>query len=78
MDVNADQTKQQPSHISQEKARSTVVIAVAGAGRPQSKFEVAAGRSVRVDIPQSFTVDHVALAARDAEILAEILKGHPL
>jgi hypothetical protein len=60
-----------------KKASGAVVIGVAGTGQPQSKFEVAAGRSVRVDIPESFTADHVALATRDSEILAEILTGHP-
>jgi len=68
----ADEPKAKP-----KRSGGAVVIGVAGAVQPQSKFEVAAGRSVRVEIPEKFTAEHVALAARDSEILAEILKRHP-
>jgi len=57
-------------------SRGTVVVSVAGAGQHQSLFEVAAGRSVRVEIPESFAAKHVALAARDSELLARMLKDH--
>jgi len=56
---------------------ASLLIGVAGATQTQSKFEVASGKSVRVELPESFTAEHVALAAKDSEILAEILRGHP-
>ena len=57
--------------------QNSLTIAVSGAGKPQSKFEVAGGRSVRVDVPKTFTAEHVALATRDSEIVAGILKQYP-
>lgn len=61
---------------SKKPLRGTVAIGVAGAGEPQSMFEVAAGRSIRVEIPESFAAEHVALAARDSELLTGIFKKH--
>lgn len=54
-----------------------MLIGITGATQPQSKFEVASGKSVRVEIPETFTAEHIALAAKDAEIFAEILKRSP-
>lgn len=62
--------------ISQGKSSGTVVVGVSGIGQLQSIFDVSPGRSVRIDIPKNFTDDHFDLAARDIEILGEILKSH--
>jgi hypothetical protein len=72
MSENPDQSK--VGDVGHKAARRSLVIAVTGAAHAQSKFEVASGRSVRVDLPETFTADHVSLATRDAEILAGILK----
>jgi hypothetical protein len=68
--MNAESTKKKSS-------LGTVVIGVAGSGLPQSIFDVAAGRSIRAAIPENFTAEHVALAARDSELLMGMLKNHP-
>jgi hypothetical protein len=54
-----------------------VSIGVSGYTQAQSKFEVAPGRNVHVDFPTQFSANHVALAAKDAEILQGILKDNP-
>ena len=55
----------------------SVSIGVSGRTQAQSKFEVAPGRNVHVDLPAQFSADHVALAAKDAEIIQGILKDKP-
>ena len=61
----------------QGKSSGTVVVGVAGMGQQQSMFEVAAGRSVRMEIPENFNDDHCSLAARDTRILGAIMKDYP-
>jgi len=56
---------------------AAVAIGVSGRTQAQSKFEVAPGRNVHVDLPVEFSANHVALAAKDAEILLSILKDKP-
>jgi hypothetical protein len=63
--------------ISNGKSSGAVVIGVAGVGQSQSMFEVAPGRSIRVEIPEKFADDHCGLAVRDTEILGELMKCYP-
>jgi hypothetical protein len=56
---------------------ASVSIGVSGRTQAQSKFEVAPGRNVHVDLRAGFSADHIALAAKDAEIIRGILKDKP-
>jgi len=56
---------------------SSVLVAITGATQPQGKFEVASGKSVRVEIPETFAAEHITLATKDSEILGEMLKSYP-
>ncbi len=60
-----------------ERSGATLVIGFVGPPAPDYGFDVATGRSVRVEVPKKFTSDQVALAAKDSEIIAGILKDHP-
>jgi len=55
----------------------SVSIGVSGRTQKQSKFEVAPGRNMHIDLPAQFSADHVALAAKDAEIIQGIFKNNP-
>lgn len=55
----------------------SLVISVSGSSASQSEFEVATGRSVRIDIPETFGNDLVSLAANDIVILKKILEDKP-
>ena len=43
----------------------------------QRSFDVAAGRSVRLEIPEGFSDEHLQLAIRDLDILKDILTKYP-
>ena len=43
----------------------------------QSEFEVAAGRSVHLEIPADFSNEHIELALKDLDILKDILGKCP-
>lgn len=58
-------------------SNGSVQIGVTGTAQTQSKFDIAFGNSIRVEVPETFAAEHVALATRDCEILAEILKSNP-
>ena len=55
----------------------SVSIGVCGRTQGQSKFEVAPGRNMHVDIPSTFSAEHVALAAKDAEIIQRLFTERP-
>ena len=56
---------------------ASLSIGVTGRTQAQSMFEVAPGRNVHVDLPAGYSAEHLALAAKDAEILMGILKDKP-
>lgn len=60
-----------------QSSSASISIGVTGLTQAQSKFEVAPGRNVHIDLPAQFSADHVTLAAKDAEILQGILKDRP-
>jgi hypothetical protein len=65
-------SKQQSQHGS-----ASINVGVTSGTQHQSKFEVAAGRSVRLEIPTDFSSDHIGLAIKDLDILKDILtKSH--
>jgi hypothetical protein len=74
--MNHKQTEQ-TTHRSQVKTRGSVSIAVTSTGQYQDNTEVAAGKCVRVEIPENFSEDHCAVAVRDTEIIGELIKNHP-
>lgn len=55
----------------------SVSIGISGRTQAQSKFEVAPGRNVHIDLPAQFSAEHIALAAKDAEIIQGIFKDKP-
>jgi hypothetical protein len=72
--------KEQESYMPETASKSSsasVSISVSGSTQAQSKFRVASGRNVHVDLPMKFSAEHISLAARDAEILQGILNDNP-
>lgn len=62
----------------QQSTRSASInVGVTSGTQHQSKFEVAAGQSVRLDIPTDFSNDHIGLAIKDLDILKDILIKSP-
>jgi hypothetical protein len=55
----------------------SISVGVSSQMQSQSKFEVAPGRNVHIDLPVQFSTDHIALALRDTEIIQAILKNKP-
>lgn len=59
------------------KSGASLIAGVAGTARPLGKFQVGAGTTVAIALPDDFGADHTNLAIKDCEIVAGILKQYP-
>ena len=70
-------TEVAPIRSLNQTALASFVAGITGTNRDDNGFSISIDKNVRIALPGVYSKEHLTLAARDSEILSDILKEYP-